>query len=141
MGSVEMIMSELLSTAAQAEVDGQETAVTGSPEPAVAALHMPPAGSIEVKIWPALPVTQSDGDGQEIPLRLPVPAGVLTSLHATAPPVGLVELTMLPLLSTATQSEGEAQETPRRSSGSDSLAIVHALAPPVGLVEVTIFPL
>jgi len=95
-GLVETIASALLSTAAQADVVGQETPFTGKPVPAEIALHAasPPPGFVEVIICPALPVTQSVREGQEMPLRLLSPAGAPTRLQAPSPPVGSLEVTI-----------------------------------------------
>ena len=108
----------MLSTAAQALGDGQETPLTGSPDPAATACQAarPPVGSVELIIWPALPVTQSVGEGQEIPLRLLSPPGAPTTLQAEAGPPGFVETATLPSLPTAAQKLVVGQETPRRSS-------------------------
>jgi hypothetical protein len=50
---------------------GQETPVTGNPVPAGTTLQLevPPAGLAEVRIWPALAVTHSEGAGQETAFR------------------------------------------------------------------------
>ena len=140
-GLVEVIASELLSAAAQADVVGQETPFTGKPVPAATALQAPepPPGLVEVSICPALPVTQSAREGQEMPLRPPSPPGAPTRLHAAAPPVGLLEVTICPVLSTATQKETLGQETPRRSTGAASSLTAQADASPVGSVEVITF--
>ena len=140
-GSVETIASELLSTAAQAESVGQETPFTGSPVPAVTARQPEAAaGLVDVIIWPALPVTHSFSDGQEMPFRPLIPPGRPTRLQADAGPAGLVEVTMFPSLSTAAQKEVVGQETPRKSNPSSSSISVQAVASPVGLVDETILP-
>lgn len=68
-GSAEVMTSALLSTAAQAEGEGQETPVTGKPVPATTDFQLawPPVGSVEVIIWPGFPVTQRPVDGHEMP--------------------------------------------------------------------------
>src|SRR5262245_17302315 len=106
--------SALLSTAAQADVPGQEMPLTGKPDPAVTALHAasPAPGLVEVIICPALPVTQSASEGHEMPLRLPSPPGAPTRPHAPPPPVGSFEVTIRPVLSTATQKETLGHEIP-----------------------------
>lgn len=136
-GSVEVRTSALLSTAAQALGRGQEMPLTGNPLPAETTCHSPAplVGFVELIICPALPVTQSAGEGQEMPLRLVAPPGWPTTLHADAGPAGLVETAMLPSLPTAAQKVVVGQETPRKSSGDSSCVTVQAEASPVGSPE------
>ena len=75
-GSVEVITSALLSTAAQADVEGQETPVTPRPLPPATAFQLPAVGAVEVIISPALAVTHSPVVGQETPVSSPGPAGL-----------------------------------------------------------------
>ena len=74
-GSVEVMMSALLLTAAQASSVGQEKAVVGSGVTSGVACQAPaPAvGLVLTKRSAALPVTQSDGEEQETPSRGPKP--------------------------------------------------------------------
>src|SRR5436305_2978116 len=151
-GSVEVRTSALLSTATQRESDGQVAAVSCTePPPRLAGqAEAGPVGSVEtIRLPSTLPLTQSAGEGQEMPNRLPGMPGNCTCCQA--PGSGLVELRTSPasvgsglMLSpsspTATQNAGEGQEMPRSSSGPGSWVTVQADAPPVGLVEVATLP-
>jgi hypothetical protein len=79
------------------------------------------------------PATQSEVDGQEIPVRKCGPIVVL--VQALAPPVGSVDAsTPSPLI--ATQNDADGQEIPEM----DTPAVFHELAPPVGSVDVRMLP-
>ena len=115
-GSVETMMSALLSTAAQAVAVGHETPLTGSPLPAATDFQEEVADGLEeVMTRPALAETQRVTEGQETPFRFEAPPGNPAETQALGPAAGAVETRTAPSLSTATQRATLGQETPRRS--------------------------
>src|SRR6185312_2350554 len=138
-GSVEVITSALLLTAAQACSSTQSKAV--SCNGAGAGVETNAAGSalglIEVRIDPRLPVRQNVEPVHLTPISSPN-AGSCRTCHAAGPPVGSLELSTTPSAPTTRHWVGLEQETPCSSRSAGSWVVVQAVGPPPGSAEVRI---
>src|SRR5579863_9847856 len=98
-------------------------------------LPAPPAGSVEVSIWPfTSSAMHNEADGHSMS-SIWVCRSMLTICQSDAPPVGLLVVSTLPAESTPAQNELVGQEMESMTLPVSRPMACQAAAPPVGLVE------
>lgn len=131
-GRVEVITLPRLSTAAQNDRDGHETAITCLPQSrwhvvcfgstrTALQVDAPPVGSVETNSLVGSNATHNDGDAHEMPLNPPAPPSLGTNQRSTRTTdqrrlLGLFDTTTSPPSSTATHNLTDGHETALRVS-------------------------